>query len=183
MGEFNSDDHYIYYCGQESLRRSCDPQKSPDTPGSLEGRQAPQASPAFRTPTAGSLQSWALPWERELVPLPWGHHVPLPWEQELVPLPWGHRVPLPWERDPRCAQPASIWALALNTASTPTNSATRGQLTKFQFQEGDPGGKAGTPLPAPFQRPDRRGRRPRPAPGHARPDSLAPHGLEHSSAC
>ena len=22
MGEFNSDDHYIYYCGQESLRRS-----------------------------------------------------------------------------------------------------------------------------------------------------------------
>ena len=22
MGEFNSDDHYIHYCGQESLRRS-----------------------------------------------------------------------------------------------------------------------------------------------------------------
>ena len=22
MGEFNSDDHYIYYCGQESLRRA-----------------------------------------------------------------------------------------------------------------------------------------------------------------
>ena len=22
MGEFNSDDHYIYYCGQECLRRS-----------------------------------------------------------------------------------------------------------------------------------------------------------------
>ena len=22
MGEFNSDDHYIYYCGEESLRRS-----------------------------------------------------------------------------------------------------------------------------------------------------------------
>ena len=22
MGEFNSDDHYIYYCGQESLRKS-----------------------------------------------------------------------------------------------------------------------------------------------------------------
>ena len=22
MGEFNSDDHYIYYCGQESLRRN-----------------------------------------------------------------------------------------------------------------------------------------------------------------
>ena len=21
IGEFNSDDHYIYYCGQESLRR------------------------------------------------------------------------------------------------------------------------------------------------------------------
>ena len=21
MGEFNSEDHYIYYCGQESLRR------------------------------------------------------------------------------------------------------------------------------------------------------------------
>ena len=21
MGEFNSDDHYIYFCGQESLRR------------------------------------------------------------------------------------------------------------------------------------------------------------------
>ena len=22
MGEFNSDDHYIYYCGQRSLRRN-----------------------------------------------------------------------------------------------------------------------------------------------------------------
>ena len=22
MGEFNSDDHYIYYCGQESVRRN-----------------------------------------------------------------------------------------------------------------------------------------------------------------
>ena len=22
MGEFNSDDHYIYYCGQESSRRN-----------------------------------------------------------------------------------------------------------------------------------------------------------------
>ena len=22
MGNFNSDDHYIYYCGQESLRRN-----------------------------------------------------------------------------------------------------------------------------------------------------------------
>ena len=22
MGRFNSDDHYIYYCGQESLRRN-----------------------------------------------------------------------------------------------------------------------------------------------------------------
>ena len=22
VGEFNSDDHYIYYCGQESLRRN-----------------------------------------------------------------------------------------------------------------------------------------------------------------
>ena len=22
MGKFNSDDHYIYYCGQESIRRS-----------------------------------------------------------------------------------------------------------------------------------------------------------------
>ena len=22
MGEFNSDDHYIFYCGQESLRRN-----------------------------------------------------------------------------------------------------------------------------------------------------------------
>ena len=22
IGEFNSDDHYIYYCGQESLRRN-----------------------------------------------------------------------------------------------------------------------------------------------------------------
>ena len=24
MGEFNSDDHYIYYCGQESLRSKAD---------------------------------------------------------------------------------------------------------------------------------------------------------------
>ena len=22
MGEYNSDDHYVYYCGQESLRRN-----------------------------------------------------------------------------------------------------------------------------------------------------------------
>ena len=25
MGEFNSDDHYIYYCGQDSLRRNGGP--------------------------------------------------------------------------------------------------------------------------------------------------------------
>ena len=25
MGEFNSEDHYIYYCGQESLRRNGEP--------------------------------------------------------------------------------------------------------------------------------------------------------------
>ena len=25
MGEFNSDDHYIYYCWQESLRRKSNP--------------------------------------------------------------------------------------------------------------------------------------------------------------
>ena len=24
MGEFNSDEHYIYYCGQESLRRNAE---------------------------------------------------------------------------------------------------------------------------------------------------------------
>ena len=32
MGEYNSDDHYIYYCGQESLRRigvAISQQKSP----------------------------------------------------------------------------------------------------------------------------------------------------------
>ena len=32
MGEFNSDDHYIYYCGQESLKKWSSPhsqQKSP----------------------------------------------------------------------------------------------------------------------------------------------------------
>ena len=34
-------------------------QRSPEGPRHLEGRQAPQASSAFRTPTAGSLQSWA----------------------------------------------------------------------------------------------------------------------------
>ena len=27
MGEFNSDDHYIYYCGQESLRRNGEMEK------------------------------------------------------------------------------------------------------------------------------------------------------------
>ena len=29
MGEFNSDDHYIYYCGQESFRRNGIVNKSP----------------------------------------------------------------------------------------------------------------------------------------------------------
>ena len=28
MGEFNSDDHYIYYCGQESLRRHTRPSRT-----------------------------------------------------------------------------------------------------------------------------------------------------------
>ena len=28
MGEFNSDDHYIYYCGQESLSRNGVPSRS-----------------------------------------------------------------------------------------------------------------------------------------------------------
>ena len=30
MGEFNSDDCYIYYCGQESLRRNHSQQESPE---------------------------------------------------------------------------------------------------------------------------------------------------------
>ena len=29
LGEFNSDDHYIYYCGQESFRRNGIVNKSP----------------------------------------------------------------------------------------------------------------------------------------------------------
>ena len=28
MGKFNSDDHYIYYCGQESLRKMESPSES-----------------------------------------------------------------------------------------------------------------------------------------------------------
>ena len=28
MGEFNSDDHYVYYCGQESLKRREQPSQS-----------------------------------------------------------------------------------------------------------------------------------------------------------
>ena len=32
MGEFNSDDHYIYYCGQESLRRNGVPSQSTKSP-------------------------------------------------------------------------------------------------------------------------------------------------------
>ena len=28
MGEFNSDDHYIYYCGQEFLRKKCSSPRS-----------------------------------------------------------------------------------------------------------------------------------------------------------
>ena len=31
MGEFNSDDHYIYYCGQESLKRNGLPWKQTET--------------------------------------------------------------------------------------------------------------------------------------------------------
>ena len=30
IGEFNSDDHYIYYCGQESLRRNGVAQQQPN---------------------------------------------------------------------------------------------------------------------------------------------------------
>ena len=30
MGEFNSDDHYIYYCGQESPRRNGHSQQKQD---------------------------------------------------------------------------------------------------------------------------------------------------------
>ena len=31
MGEFNSDDHYIHYCGQESLRNWCSPHSQQKT--------------------------------------------------------------------------------------------------------------------------------------------------------
>ena len=34
MGEFNSDDHCIYYCGQESLRRNGDDPIDGSPPGS-----------------------------------------------------------------------------------------------------------------------------------------------------
>ena len=32
MGKFNSDDHYIYYCGQESLRRNGSPHSQKKSP-------------------------------------------------------------------------------------------------------------------------------------------------------
>ena len=57
----------------------------------------------------------------------------------------------------------------------PHQSRNRGATEGIPAPGGRPGGKAGTPQPASLQRPDRRGRRPRPAPGHARPDSPAPH--------
>ena len=43
MGEFNSDEHYIYYCGQEALRRNgvaiiCRGPALVD-PGNSKGRQ------------------------------------------------------------------------------------------------------------------------------------------------
>ena len=37
MGEFNSDDHYIYYCGQESLRRNGVPSWSTRVQNALLG--------------------------------------------------------------------------------------------------------------------------------------------------
>ena len=36
MGEFNSDDHDIYYCGQESLRRNVVVNKSPKCSTSVQ---------------------------------------------------------------------------------------------------------------------------------------------------
>ena len=33
MGEFNSDDHFIYYCGQESLRKKVGSQETPGVTG------------------------------------------------------------------------------------------------------------------------------------------------------
>ena len=33
MGEFNSDDHFIYYCGQESLRKKVGSQETPGLTG------------------------------------------------------------------------------------------------------------------------------------------------------
>ena len=32
MGEFNSDDYYIYYCGQESLKRNVVPLSQQESP-------------------------------------------------------------------------------------------------------------------------------------------------------
>ena len=39
MGEFNSDDHYIYYCGHESLRRNHSQQKSPKSSSWMQSQQ------------------------------------------------------------------------------------------------------------------------------------------------
>ena len=41
MGEFNSDDHYIHYCGQESLRRNG---------VALTGSKSPKCSPWVQSP-------------------------------------------------------------------------------------------------------------------------------------
>ena len=39
MGEVNSDDHYIYYCGHESLRRNHSQQKSPKSSSWMQSQQ------------------------------------------------------------------------------------------------------------------------------------------------
>ena len=57
MGEFNSDDHYIYYCGQESLRRNgcyCT-QSCPTLCDPIDGSPPGSAVP-------GILQARALEW-------------------------------------------------------------------------------------------------------------------------
>ena len=52
MGEFNSDDHYIYYCGQESLRRN---------------REALIVNKRVRNAVFGCsfILAWKIPWTEE----------------------------------------------------------------------------------------------------------------------
>ena len=99
MGEFNSDDHFMYYCGQESLKRNgvaiiCNERvQNAVLGGNLKDGRMISVRFQGKQFNITIIQVYAPTWRRQWQPTPVLLALEIPWIEELGAgyYPWGHK--------------------------------------------------------------------------------------------